>query len=98
VRVGCGFIHIYQDGKNGTAPQPSLNKPSPPTSASSAPHSLGGGAIVHVANYMNTQDLVVQGAAARIGLVDGQVVAGPKMETILKDLLCRTHAVPFFER
>ncbi|KDO34140.1 hypothetical protein SPRG_01410 [Saprolegnia parasitica CBS 223.65] len=35
---------------------------------------------------LNTQDLVVQNA----GPGDGQVVAGPKLETMLMDLLCRT--------
>ncbi|RHY28045.1 hypothetical protein DYB32_006309 [Aphanomyces invadans] len=82
-----------EDRKNGTAPLPPMNKPLPPPENGVAPPpapSAPGGVIVPVApNDLNTQDLVVQGPAGN-GPGDGQVVAGPKMETMLMDLLCRT--------
>ncbi|KAG9410500.1 hypothetical protein AC1031_018541 [Aphanomyces cochlioides] len=77
-----------EDRKNGAvaAPLPASAAPvaKPPAATSS---SGGPGAMVPMsAENLNTQDLVVQGG----GPGDGQVVAGPKMETMLMDLLCRT--------
>ncbi|KDO34145.1 hypothetical protein SPRG_19001 [Saprolegnia parasitica CBS 223.65] len=57
----------------------------PPPQPLQSQASLEASALVPTPN-LATQDLVVQNA----GPGDGQVVAGPKLETMLMDLLCRT--------
>ncbi|KAF0683718.1 Aste57867_24280 [Aphanomyces stellatus] len=84
-----------EDRKNATAaPLPkaaapmsaTMAPPPPPPTVSVADVSDPGAMAVYAGADLNTQELVVQGA----GPGDGQVVAGPKMETMLMDLLCRT--------
>ncbi|KAH9127142.1 hypothetical protein LEN26_004767 [Aphanomyces euteiches] len=74
-----------EDRKNATAAPLSKAHTAPPPPPTAAPSAS---IVPAYANTdLNTQDLVVaQGSAPG----DGQVVAGPKMETMLMDLLCRT--------
>ncbi|OQS01434.1 hypothetical protein ACHHYP_00735 [Achlya hypogyna] len=60
-------------------------RPVPPPQPLQSQQSLEAAALVPAPN-LAAQDLVVQNA----GPGDGQVVAGPKLETMLMDLLCRT--------
>ncbi|KAF0683717.1 Aste57867_24279 [Aphanomyces stellatus] len=77
-----------EDRKNGGAPLPPLRAPSAPAAAQppQPPQMSMVPSNAVSPDNLNTQDLVVQGA----GPGDGQVVGGPKMETMLMDLLCRT--------
>ncbi|OQR81015.1 hypothetical protein ACHHYP_16838 [Achlya hypogyna] len=68
-----------EDRKNAIATPVASATPPPPAPTSTA-------LTEAPAPNLNTQDLVVQNA----GPGDGQVVAGPKLETMLMDLLCRT--------